>query len=479
MPAPAVRLRVAGSPVTAAAVAAAFTRAVREQGLPGEFPADVVAAATAAASRPLPARADATDVELLTIDPPGSMDLDQALHVERRASGFRLHYAIADVSAFVTAGDPVDREARGRGSTLYAGGDRIPLHPEPLGEGAASLLPGVDRPAVLWRIDLDAAGEPVTVDVRRATVRSRARLTYQEVQHALDAGAADEVLLALREVGRLRDEREVERGAVSLRLPEQELEPVDGGYRLALRAPLPVEGWNAQVSLLTGICAARLMLDSGTGLLRTLPPPDPRDVAALRTAAASLQVDWPEGTTHQAFLRGLDPAQPRGAALLHLAARLLRGAGYLALPTDTTTAPRTTAHSAVASPYAHVTAPLRRLADRFATECALSAAAGEAAPDWAVAALPELPGLMAAAASRQRALDAAVLDSVEAAVLEPLVGSVVDVTVVISDGEHATVQLPDHAVTLRVDGAWPLGEVVPARVVAADPRAGVVEVTPA
>ncbi|HEU4992125.1 MAG TPA: RNB domain-containing ribonuclease, partial [Luteimonas sp.] len=153
-----------------------------EMRLPEAFPADVEAAAREAAAHPrLPAE-DRDDIPFVTIDPPGAMDLDQALHVARDGDGYVVHYAIADVAAFVAPGDPVDLEANRRGETLYGAEDKIPLHPRVLSEDAASLLPGRRRPALLWTMRLDATGEGVSVDVRRAMVRSRARLDYDGVQ---------------------------------------------------------------------------------------------------------------------------------------------------------------------------------------------------------------------------------------------------------------------------------------------------------
>src|SRR5689334_11581372 len=143
--------------------------------LPLSFLPDVEAAAAHAAANPRLPELDRTDVALVTIDPPGSMDLDQAMCLERRDGGYRVYYAIADVAAFVTAGDPVDLEANRRGETLYGADSRILLHPGVLSEGATSLLPDQLRPALLWTIDLDARGEIVTTDVRRARVRSRGK----------------------------------------------------------------------------------------------------------------------------------------------------------------------------------------------------------------------------------------------------------------------------------------------------------------
>ncbi|MEO7757390.1 MAG: RNB domain-containing ribonuclease, partial [Dokdonella sp.] len=169
-----------------------------ELALPTTFPAEVEAAAAIAAANPRMPDLDRTDIALVTIDPPESMDLDQAMFVERRDGGFRVYYAIADVAAFVTDGDPIDIEANTRGETLYGANSKIPLHPKALSEGAASLLPDQIRPALLWTIALDATGEGISVDVRRARVRSRAKLDYASVQRSIDAGGADPMWAVLR-----------------------------------------------------------------------------------------------------------------------------------------------------------------------------------------------------------------------------------------------------------------------------------------
>ena len=159
------------------------------------------------------------------------------------------------------------------------------LYPPALSEGAGSLLPGETRPALVWTMQVDAGGEGVGVDVRRALVRSREKLDYAGVQRSLEDGSASEPLQLLREVGLLRQERERRRGGIDLRIPEQEVAAGTDGYTLAFRAPLPVEGWNAQISLMTGQAAAELMLKAQIGLLRTLPEADPRAVERLRRTA--------------------------------------------------------------------------------------------------------------------------------------------------------------------------------------------------
>ena len=445
---------------------------------PGEFGAAALAEAEQAARAPVLPDLDRTDLPMLTIDPPGSRDLDQAVCFERRDTGVRVFYAIADVGAFVRPGGALDAEVTARGVTLYAPDTRVPLHPPVLGEDAASLLPDVDRPAVLWTLDLDADGALVGTDVRRAVVRSRARLDYATVQGRLDDGTADEQLQLLREVGLLRQARARERGAVDLPVPSQEVEVDDAGRpHLVLRAPLPAEGWNAQISLLTGIAAARLMLDGGVGLLRTLPPADPEDVLALRRSALALGVAWPEGVGHGEVVSGLDARDPAHAALLVLAARLLRGAGYTALDGAP---PEQALHAGVASAYAHCTAPLRRLADRHVGEVCLALCAGEPVPAWAREALPVLPEVMAGATRRAAALERAVVDLAEAVVLAPQVGSEFDAVVVESGSRGGAVQLTSPAVRARCDGDdLPLGEHLRVRLVTADPAGREVRFAPA
>lgn len=439
---------------------------LREQlGVPASFPEEALAEAQrAAASVSLP-ELDRTDIDLLTIDPPGAMDLDQAVHIEGRGAGYRVYYAIADVGAFIAPGGAIDREAQARGETFYAPSLRTPLHPPALSEGAASLLPGERRPALLWELDLDADGALRTADVRRALVRSRQRLDYAGVQAALDAGTASASLQLLREVGELRQAAERARGGVSLRAPEQEVVPTASGWGLAYRQPLPVEDWNAQISLLTGMAAAGLMLRAGIGILRTLPPAAPQDVDRLRRIAAGLGLAWSRPTPYADFVRGLDPAVPTQAAMLTACTRLFRGAGYAAFDGPPPAEP---VHAALAAEYAHCTAPLRRLVDRFSGEVCLAVCAGAAVPEWTRVALPTLPALMGAADARAKKYERGIVDLVEALVLKDRVGETFTGVVIAVDGRGGgTVQLADPAVEARATGELELGAQVAVRLEAA------------
>ncbi|WP_030248888.1 RNB domain-containing ribonuclease [Streptomyces violens] len=455
--------------------------------VPADFPAGVREEAARVARGPRMPAEDATDLPLFTIHPPGSTDLDQAMYLARRApGGFRVYYAIADVGAFVTPGSALDNEAHRRVQTLYFPDGRVPLHPPVLSEGAASLLPDQDRPAVLWRLDLDEYGALVATDVRRAVVRSRARLDYEGVQRAIESGTAEEPLSLLRDIGQLREERERARGGISLNVPEQEIVLRDGRYHLAYRAPLPADGWNAQLSLLTGMAAADLMLGSGTGILRTLPAAPDGAVGRLRRTARALGVDWPHHTSYAELIRGLDPHRSTHAAFLQECTALLRGAGYTVFdgtPPDSAHA----LHSAVAAPYAHATAPLRRLVDRYVGELCLAAAAGQPVPEWVRAALSALPDEMAAGGRRANRVERECVDLVEAAVLHDRIGELFDGYVVDVHEERprqGTVHLCAPAVIGRVDATpeappLPLGHPLRVRLTAAYPGREAVRFVPA
>ena len=395
------------------------------------------------------------------------MDLDQALHLERNGKGFRVRYAIADVAAFVEPGGPMDREAHERGQTLYAPDENARLYPPELSEGAGSLLPDETRPAVLWTMDLDETGEGIEVDVRRALVRSGEKLDYEGVQRSLDEGSARESLQLLREVGLLRQEREARQGGVQLAIPEQEVEETANGYELRFRAMLPVEGWNAQISLMTGQAAAELMLKAELGVLRTLPKASRRAVERLRRTAKALGIEWKEEQTFADVIRDLDPKVPAHAAFLVESTVLLRGSGYAAFDDEVPSQP---AHAGVGAPYAHTTAPLRRLVDRYVGEVCIAVCAGEDVPTWATEALPDLPQTMEESNKRAQQYEAGIISTVEAAVLKPQVGETFEAVVVEVD-EHdggGTIQLTEPAVTAHCKGNLPLGERVRVRLTLAD-----------
>ena len=520
--------------------------------VPAAFPPEALAEAEAAAgawAQDGPARLladgarDARDLELVTIDPPGSMDLDQALLLERLpgqtdqagaaagevgdapepSAAYRVHYAIASLATFVTPGGALDTELRSRGETIYAPDAATPLHPEVLSHGAASLLQDAERPACLWTIDLDERGEVVSARVERALVRSRARLSYAQVHDAIDGEDAlpqevpADLPELLAEIGRLRLEREAARGGISMTTPEQVVEVTEAaeatevagepspsgdaepaksaspaGYRLAYRVPVPAEQYNAQISLLTGMCAARIMVECGIGILRTLPPARPEDYARLRRVAAALGIDWPAAQPYSELVRGLDHAVPAHAAFMDQAMSLFRGSGDLAfgaggvgVPADDEASDAEEAvHSAIAARYAHVTAPLRRLVDRYGEEVCIAACAQAPVPEWVLDALPDLPGVMEQTGKRARAIGRGALTALEALVLRGHEGEVFDGVITSERDGRGELVLAEPAVVTEIragkragkkalDGGLPVGERVRVRLLSADPASGI------
>ena len=454
-----------------------FAALRRELGVTAAFPDDVLAEARTAVDRCAAQRADRRDLPLVTIDPPGSKDLDQALCLTAVGDGYRVHYAIADVGAAVIPGTALDAEARRRGQTLYFPDGSVPLHPREFSEGSGSLLPGADRPAVLWTVDVGGDGAIGTVGVQRATVRSRERLHYRGVSDDAAAGRLHPSIAALPGFGAVMEAAGLARGAVNLDLPEQEVVPYAGpgrAWTLRLAPRTDADGWNAQVSLLVGRCAGELMYRHGTGLLRTLPKASDEAVADLRAAADSLGVRWPDGLQPGEFLATLDPGAPSTLALMNQGAKLMRGAGYLALDGGPVPPRADAAHNGVGGLYAHVTAPLRRLSDRFATEVCLAVANGGPVPEWAAEALPSLPKIMSSSDGLAGTVNRRSIDLTEATVLADQVGARFGAVVMRggTDSRPAQILVESPAIVGDCDGAPAAGNPCAATVVEADPATG-------
>ncbi|UGT60616.1 RNB domain-containing ribonuclease [Nocardia asteroides] len=465
--------RIRSAPAGFGAVRAEFD-------LPTGYPDAAVTEARDAIDAFAGLRRDRTDLAFVTIDPPGAMDLDQAVHLTRGATGFTLHYAIADVAAVVRPDGALAAETRSRGQTYYLPDGTVPLHPPVLSEGAASLLPDVDRPVALWTVELDEHAAPRSYRVERALIRSRARLDYAGVQAAADAGTLPAAIAGLPEFGALRIEAGLERGAIALRLPAQSVvadDGVSGHWKLELEPRTAADDWNEQVLLLVGMCAARIMLDSPepVGLLRTMPAPPDSAVAAMRRTAAALGVAWPAEQPVGRMLAGLDPNTPAGLVLNSEATTLLRGAAYtvFGVGAEPAAPPADPDHSGLGAPYAHVTAPLRRLSDRFTTEICLARCAGTDIPDWVHTGLTEAANAMKRSDSVANKVDRACVDLTEAALLAPRIGAEFDAVVLreAAGAKPAEIFVADPPILAPCTGEPPEGARVGVRLIVADPAA--------
>ena len=407
--------------------------------VPDAFPPEVVAAAEAAARRASSDHVDRTAEHFVTLDPAASKDLDQAFAIERRGDDVLLHYAIADVGWFVDDGGVIDAEAWRRGTTLYLPDGKAGLYPPVLSEGAASLLPDGPRPAVVFTVSVAGDGAVRLDGAERAIIQSRAKLAYEDVADA-------DLPPDFGELARRIEAAEARRGAARVDPPEQEVEPLGAGrYALRFRPRYPAETRNAALSLATNMAIADALLAHRTGLFRVMADPDGRAIKRLRLTATAVGLDWPERQSLADFSRGLDSADAKHAAFMLAVRRAGTGATYA--PFRDGIVPR---HSAMAATYAHATAPLRRLADRYVVDATLAIANGRAVPEATEQAFATLPKVMARADAMSGQVERAVIDLAEAAMLAGREGEQFAALVTDVDERGVRMQLCDLPIVARI-----------------------------
>ena len=357
-----------------------------------------------------------------------------------RGSDLILRYAIADVGWFVADGGPVDTEAWARGETIYMPDGKISLYPPVLCEGAASLLPDGDRPAILFAVRVASDGATRLDGAERAIVRSRAKLGYATVR-------PEDLPAGFNELSRRIAAAEDARGASRVDPPQQQVvEQPDGSFALEFRPMSATEQSNAALSLAANLAIADALYRHGTGLFRVMPEPDDWAIRRLRHSAKALGVEWPKTMSLEDRQRDLDPNDPKQAAFMLAIRRAGAHASYAPFR-----AGERPWHSAMRATYVHATAPLRRLADRYVSKRRWRSPTGGPVPDGVTAAFERLPDVMNRADAKAGQVDSAVLELAEAVVLggrvgEQFVGTVTD----IDKKRGARIQLADPAVTTRV-----------------------------
>jgi len=434
--------------------------AIRSQfQVPETFPKDVLDAADVAAARAPSQHVDRTSRPFVTLDPATSTDLDQAFAIDRSGGDLLLHYAIADVAWYVDDGDVIDAEAWRRGATQYLPDGKAGLYPPVLSEGAASLLPGGPRPAVIFTVRVAADGAVRLDGAERAIIRSSAKLAYDSVRDAdLPADFA--------ELANRIHAAEDRRGASRVDPPEQEVAALaEGGFGLVFRPRLESEALNAALSLAANLAIGGALQANRTGLFRVMAEPDERAVKRLRHTARAFGLEWPPTATLDRFKRSLDPADTRQAAFMLAVRRAGRGASYVAWREGVVPW-----HSAMAATYAHATAPLRRLADRYVVRAALAIANGQRVPDVVTEAFVKLPEVMERADSLGGQIERAIVDLAEAVMLQGREGQMFPGVVTDVDQRGVRIQLRDLPVVARVSarGVEP-GDELRVRLTAADP----------
>src|SRR5436853_5780963 len=202
---------------------------IRKYDLPTQFPKAVLDEANrippSVEQKLIQGRDDLRDQFIVTIDPDDARDFDDAINVEKidNNDGWRLSVHIADVSAYVTPDNALDREARRRGNSVYLPDRVIPMLPERLSNGVCSLNPGVDRLTHSVFIHFDKHGNAKSARFARSLVRSARRLTYKQAYAILTAAPGDQLGERLHlawELAALLRQRRFEHGALDLDFPE-------------------------------------------------------------------------------------------------------------------------------------------------------------------------------------------------------------------------------------------------------------------
>jgi VacB/RNase II family 3'-5' exoribonuclease len=413
--------------------------------VPKNFPAEVLAAAEAAALRVPSAHVDRTDRPFVTLDPATSGDLDQAFAIERSGADLILHYAIADVAWFVNDDDPIDKEAWRRGTTFYLPDGKAGLYPPVLSEKAASLLPDGPRPAVIFTVRVTNDGSVKLDGTERAMIQSRAKLGYEQVKEVdLPPDFAD---FAAR-----IQAAEQRRGAARVDPPEQEVAATDDGhFALSFRPRLESETRNAALSLAANMAIADVLQAHHTGLFRVMAPPDDGAILRLRHTAQAFGLVWPAETSLTTFSQSLSADNAKQAAFMLAVRRAGKGASYVPYRDGITPW-----HAAMGATYSHATAPLRRLADRYVVRATLAISNGQPVPDAVTSAFQKLPEIMAQAGARGGQIERAVVDLAEAVMLEDKVGQIFSAIVTDVDERGLRIQLRDFPIVSRL-GEWSEG----------------------
>ena len=318
------------------------------------------------------ARVDLTDLPTFTVDPDDAKDFDDAISARREDGRIRLWVHIADVSAYLRPGGPLDREAFRRATSVYVPGAVEPMLPEALSNRACSLRPGEERYAVTVEMEMDGA-EVVSVAFHRSLIRSDKRLTYGEVDEIFAGRRRAEApwgepLEAAREVSAaLRAKRE----SLELGSPEPVFEFDSEGHVTGVRHEDATEshGLIEQLMILAneqvaGYLAGRKL----PTLYRVHERPEPKAVEYLADQLASLDISTPPLPKQMTPQQAADMSAEI-SRIVSSNANGRRAYGVLVLRSlkQAYYTPQNLGHAGLASPrYCHFTSPIRRYPDVIA-----------------------------------------------------------------------------------------------------------------
>jgi len=331
--------------------------------IPTEFPPGVVAEAERARGVTVRGRTDLRALPLVTIDGEDARDFDDAVHAEPDGDGFLLTVAIADVAHYVRPGSPLDRSAWTRGNSCYFPDRVVPMLPEALSNGWCSLRPNEDRGCLFVRMRVGPDGSKRSHEFGRGLMRSAARLTYEQVQEAHDAGTATALPIApLYAAFRVLLAARIARGTLDLDLPERKV-VLDESGRVAAVAPRPRLDSHRLIEefmVLANVCAAEeLERLHRPCMYRVHAPPSDEKLDNLRGFLRGFDISLPPG--NQIHPRDLDRVLKKVAGTE--AAPLINEV-MLRSQSQAAYSPDNIGHFGLAlARYAHFTSPIRRYAD--------------------------------------------------------------------------------------------------------------------
>ena len=366
--------------------------AIHSHGIPDQFPDSVVAAAEASVAQGVEGRTDLRDIPLVTIDPVDARDHDDAVWATpdtdpANEGGQIVIVAIADVAAYVLPASPMDREARKRGNSTYFPDRVVPMLPERISTDLCSLKEKVDRACLAVRMTFDKHGNKKSHEFIRGLMRSAARLTYRQMQEAID-GAPDDatgpllkpVLQPLWNAYQTLCIAREKRGPLDLDLPEYKAEIDPTGRIAAVRIAAKYESMKLieEFMIQANVCAAETLQQKSRKLVfRIHDQPSREKLIALSEFLQTLDISFPKGQVSKpaSFNKILHDVKDREYDQM-VSTIVLRSQSQAVYSPDNI------GHFGLnLRHYAHFTSPIRRYADLIVHRALVSVISNDKAQD--------------------------------------------------------------------------------------------------
>ncbi|PCI59625.1 MAG: ribonuclease R [Kordiimonadales bacterium] len=348
--------------------------AIHTHNIPNEFPDNVLQAAENAKPVTLGKRDDLRNIPLITIDPADARDHDDAIWAETdpepgNAGGWHAIVAIADVAHYVQPGSALDKEAVMRGNSCYFPDRVVSMIPEALSAGLCSLKPGEDRACLALHMWFDKNGRKLRHKFVRGLMNSKANITYQRVQAAIDGSPdpeaeplLDTVLRPLYGAYEALVTARTKREPLDLDLPERKIELDEHGYvkGILIRERLDAHKLVEEFMISANVCAAEeLEKHRVPAMYRVHETPPDDKLTSLREFLSTMSLSLAKGNVMRPRLFNGILRQVRDTPHEHMVNEVV-----LRSQTQAYYAPDNEGHFGLAlARYAHFTSPIRRYAD--------------------------------------------------------------------------------------------------------------------